>query len=102
MSSRKDDAASSRELARDAGQEQMDRQNIGRRSFMGAAIGVAAGAGVAAVLPANAQNAPPTVPGQGRPTPSPAAAPPAGSGSAHSPLPLPVPSPRRLRQRHRG
>jgi carotenoid cleavage dioxygenase-like enzyme len=84
MSSIKDKAPSGHELARDAGHESTHEstgaRDIGRRHFMGAAIGVAAGAGVAAVLPASAQNAPPTVPGQARPTPSPQAAPPAGSG----------------------
>src|SRR4051812_3676608 len=63
MSSSKDDASST----------------MGRRNFMGAALGAAAGAGAAAMMPANAQQT--GVPSQQRPTPSPpASAPPAGSG----------------------
>ncbi len=42
-----------------------------RRNFMGAALGAAAGAGAAAMMPANAQNGPPNQ--QQRPTPSPPA-----------------------------
>jgi carotenoid cleavage dioxygenase-like enzyme len=54
--------------------------NIDRRNFMGAALGVAAGAGAAAMMPAAAQTGG-NVPGPQRPTPSPTpAAPPAGSG----------------------
>ncbi len=62
MSSDKDEAASSRDAT------------MGRRNFMGVALGAAAGASAAAVMPAAAQNAPP-----GGPRP-PASAPPAGSG----------------------
>jgi carotenoid cleavage dioxygenase-like enzyme len=81
MSSSKDKAASGRKPGRESAPEAASA--MGRRGFMGAALGVAAGAGVAAVMPASAQNAPPpgSVPGPARPTPSPpASAPPAGSG----------------------
>ena len=70
MSSSKKKAASGRESGTES--------TIGRRNFMGVALGAAAGAGAAAVMPAAAQN---TVPGPQRPTPSPPmSAPPAGSG----------------------
>src|SRR5687768_12113911 len=74
MSSSKDQAASGRENSRE---RHAAGSNIDRRNFMGAALGVAAGAGAAAMMPAAAQN----VPGPQRPTPSPTpSAPPAGSG----------------------
>jgi carotenoid cleavage dioxygenase len=59
-----------------------DAANVGRRNFMGAAIGAAAGAGAVAMMPAGAQTPPPSgAPSSQRPTPSgPASAPPAGSG----------------------
>jgi carotenoid cleavage dioxygenase len=61
-----------------AGHGPATESTIGRRNFMGVALGAAAGASAAAVMPANAQN---TVPGPQRPTPSPpTSAPPAGSG----------------------
>ena len=55
-----------------SGRGSATESSIGRRSFMGVALGAAAGAGAAAVMPAAAQNAPPPGP--------PRAAPPAGSG----------------------
>jgi len=53
--------------------------SVGRRSFMGAALGAAAGAGAVAMMPASAQTPPPVgAPSSQRPTP--ASAPPAGAG----------------------